>query len=116
MIEAKYLPHPSPGMGVCTANGIEAKSKNGSSYKLARALIEAGHDPAEEMQVWNGDILAWKPKPLCWFAQWTCSEPSDGRLHRLQWKPFHKEDKDPEGWALRRKIDEALEKCGLIDA
>lgn len=73
----------------CVCGDHERKSRGGSFYALCRDLIDAGHDPAETIALYDTKgTQVFEENSLAYFALWTCSEGAKTPLRRVKWQPF----------------------------
>jgi hypothetical protein len=69
-------------------NEYWAQSKSGSFYALCRQIASLGAPLSRQTVLYNHDgVCAFVPKPLGYWAQFTCRESADRRLKRVKWKP-----------------------------
>jgi hypothetical protein len=72
------------GSDSCHALGINVRG-HAPVFTLCRALIEAGHDPAQPLEAWRGDVLALKVRSIGEGAELTVQDDRLGgpRLRRV---------------------------------
>lgn len=93
MITMRLQPHIEPG-GYHTdrfdavVGGEVVVTSRQPVYDGARRLIEAGHDPDEQIMVIPASGTAWLPQRLGEMAKWTVGEGDKSGLHRRAWQPF----------------------------
>lgn len=66
---------------------VVTTTRGGPINKLARLLVDAGHDGTELVEVYRGDTPCFLPMNLCSWAHWTISEGDHG-IKRLKYVPM----------------------------
>ena len=70
----------SRSFSACAAGivvNLESRRRGSPICTLARALIEAGHDPADKLHVYRAGVLCFRPAPLSMWAGLRVKEADD---------------------------------------
>jgi hypothetical protein len=70
---------------ICTASGITARG-HAPVFALARLLVVAGHHPATQLEVFRGDVLAFRVSSIGDGAGLTVEDDRHGRPRLRRWR------------------------------